>query len=341
MSEFNLDKINAKNFSYTDVMSAFKIQDYGELARIINEWIDDGLIAPIKKRGKTSFVPKIYSEYKKIPVKIDYSEYIPEIQKLHPKLKIAKYINNPDEFVKDREAILTLSEYLWDCSEMLEYEMSVNERSYQIWKDEKYLSSKHGKHICSWNELTPEYLNYYKTPEPFMYYDFRKNMKSNDSKINVLIIENKDTWYSIGKAIKLLDKHKLFNTEISVLVYGEGRKATKQNGISDFLREIISQDFNVLYIGDIDREGVCLLYECIEKNEVKIEPFTPLYKQMIKNAVLSDLKNTDDNRQRAYPEEFLQLFESHEQAVVTEVLKKNTRIPQEILNYQDYLNLLV
>lgn len=174
-----------------------------------------------------------------------------------------------------------------------------------------------------------------------MYYDFRKNKESNNSKINVLIVENKDPWYSIGKAIKLLDKHKLFNTEISILVYGEGRKATKRNRISDFLREIISQDFNVLYIGDIDIEGVRLLYECIEKNEVQIEPFTPLYKQMIKSAVLSDLKKTDDNRHRAYPEEFLQLFESNEQAVVTEVLKMNKRIPQEILNYQDYLNLLV
>lgn len=136
MSEFNLNKITEKNFSYTDVMSAFKIQDYGELARLINEWIDDGLIAPIKKRGKTSFVPSIYSEYKKLPVEIDYSEYIPEIQKLNPKLKIAKYIKNPGEFVKNREAILTLSEYLWDCSEKLEYKMSINERSYQIWKSE-------------------------------------------------------------------------------------------------------------------------------------------------------------------------------------------------------------
>lgn len=75
--------------------------------------------------------------------------------------------------------------------------MSVKERSFEIWGDEKFLESKGGKSILTFNMIDNEYLNFYYAPEPFFCIEIKKKKK--DSVL--LIIENKDTWYSVGRAL--------------------------------------------------------------------------------------------------------------------------------------------
>lgn len=333
----DINKIKTKNFTYLDVMEVFHISDYTVLKNMIDEWIEDKKITPVKKRGMTSFIPTIYSEYKKNNVKEDYTEHEKEIRKLHPDLNITRYLNNPKQFVDNQKEILKLSEYLWNNREDLRHLMSVKERSYDIWKDEKYMESAAGKQICTWNRLDKGYLNYFNTPESFFYVDFHENSPV----ITTLIIENKDTWYSLGKALKQSEKKTLCNIKINGILYGEGNKATKPEAVCRFMEDITDQPYRILYAGDIDIAGVDMLYRCINNNHAgSVKPCVELYKEMLKKVKLEDLMQTDDNRGLYYVEAFLDYFTYEEITIIKQVLDSNKRIPQEILNYNDYLKLV-
>ena len=88
--------------------------------------------------------------------------------------------------------------------------LSINERSLQIFGNEKFLASPDCKKILNQYGLSMGLFNVYSTPEPFIYYT-----KHNDSK-NALIVENKDTWYTMRKILMdtgkwIMDNSKLIN----------------------------------------------------------------------------------------------------------------------------------
>lgn len=78
-------------------------------------------------------------------------------------------------------------------SEELHTPLAKNERAYQIWNDEKILDNSLCKSMIKWNELE-KMLNYYLTLEPFFDY-----LHTKKEKMTMLIIENKDTWYTMRK----------------------------------------------------------------------------------------------------------------------------------------------
>jgi len=333
----DINKISSRRFTYQDVMSALSIKEYTELESVINEWIENEKIVPIKKSGKTSFIPCVYNEYKKMERIIDYSEYEKEIRTLHPDLAISRYLINPQKFRDNRKEILALSTYMWKDSNAFTRSMSVKERSYDIWKNEKFLESKSGNQICSWNHLGSKYLNYFYAPEPFFMIDLHENSEI----LTVLVIENKDTWYSLGKALKQSEKKTICNVKIDILIYGEGNKVTKQDAIEEFMEDFTTHPYSILYVGDIDVAGVNMLYNCRAKNSrVEVEPFVDLYKRMIAAAEPDKLKVTDDNRGLIYDESFLEYFSIEERSLIETVLKTNKRIPQEVLNYSNYQDMV-
>lgn len=330
---YNLNKIKTKRFTYKEIMECFNIDSYTELKDAVEEMIGKNEIKPIKSKGMTSFLPRVYCEYKKIDEKKDYAYLKDEIVLLHPNLNISRYLNNPAIYEEFQEQILKLSEFLWNKKESLTRQMSVKERSFEIWGDEKFLESKDGKSICSFNKLDNIKLNYYYAPEPF----FCTELKKKNNGATILIIENKDTWYSIGKALNNSENKLFYGTEINLLIYGEGNKATRNNAVTDFISAISDSIFKVYYAGDIDIAGVNMMYDCIKNNEVQIEPFLPLYRNMINAADVNKMNKTEDNRGTGYYAEFLSEFNQREQNVVKEILNNRKRIPQEILNYQDYI----
>ena len=335
----NINQIKSKRFTYLDVMQTLHIQEYTQLKSILDEWISQSKITPIKKHGMTSFVPRIYAEYKKIDEKIDYTEYEKEIKTLHPELAISRYLQNPKQYAENAEAISKVSDYLWTHPEALLRPMSIKERSYDIWKDEKFLERKEGRQICSWNQLDSQFLNYFYAPESFFCIDLHEC--SEKEQMTALVIENKDTWYSLGKALKKSIEKTLCGIKINILIYGEGNKVTKHNSIYEFMEDLTTQEYQVLYVGDIDVAGIHMLYGCILGNkECSVKPFISLYQRMLVDAKFIDLKATDDNRGLKYEQTFLEYFTQDESVLVKQVLDNNKRIPQEILNYSDYLEMV-
>lgn len=364
MKRIDLGKIKKTRFGYEEVLDIVPELSYEELQEALEELCRKGLIAPVKKSGKTSFVPQVFREYRKVAVKQDYSHLLPEIKGLHPSLSIDRYLKNPKEFQDSRKYVLELSELLWKEDACLAQWMSVKEKSYAIWGEEKFLESRMGRALLAFHHLDWEALHCYYAPEPFFCRVFQPEGKG-----DVLILENKDTWYSIGRALKENGTGRILGITPGILVYGEGNKITReQEGLTAFLQEMgysvpdskgydVSDtvdcggsgnedyevpDSRVYYAGDIDRAGVNIFCEARKKNPgLSMEPCLPLYQAMVHRALLKQElpEESGDGRSGSWDDSFLEYFSGESRVLVRKVLEENRRIPQEILNYQDYKNM--
>ena len=153
MKRADLSKIKRNRFGYEEILEQMPGLTYEELYDVLEELCEKQMIVPVKKSGKTSFLPQVYREYKKLAAKPDHSHLIPEIRSLHPSLSIDRYLSNPGEFEESREYILKLSSMLWQKDARLEQWMSVKEKSYAIWGDEKFLESRQGRSILAFHHL--------------------------------------------------------------------------------------------------------------------------------------------------------------------------------------------
>ena len=372
MKRIDLGKIKKTRFGYEEVLDIAPELSYEELHEALEELCREERIVPVKKSGKTSFVPQVFREYRKVAVKQDYSHLLPEIKGLHPSLSIDRYLKNPKEFQESGKYVRRLSELLWKEDACLAQWMSVKEKSYAVWGEEKFLESRQGRALLAFHHLDWESLHCYYAPEPFFCRVFQPEGKG-----DVLILENKDTWYSIGRALKESGTGQIFGIFPGLLVYGEGNKITReQEGLTAFLEEMgygvsgnmgcsgpdtadysVSDNVDcsvpdsvacnglgtrVYYAGDIDRAGVNIFCEARRQNPgLSMEPCLPLYRAMVQRALLEEElpEESGDGRSGSWDERFLEYFSGESRDLVRKVLEENRRIPQEILNYQDYKNM--
>jgi hypothetical protein len=208
--------------------------------------------------------------------------------------------------------------------------LSVNERSFQIFGNEKFLNSSDGKSLLSKYHISLNMLNIYKTPEPFIYY---VNPYTNCR--NALIIENKDTWYTMRNILK--ENGTICSFEIHALIYGEGRKI--QNSF-DYINEEDTKDIHDIltfyYLGDIDSSGIDILYKL--KSEYKaydIQPFEPGYEYLFKHR---DKKRKKEMKVSIRTSGIAcSLFDFLGDGARVEILNlcnADYIIPQELLNYE-------
>lgn len=212
------------------LMSMAGRMDYPEFAHLINRLIEEELLDPVKASGKNGRRPPLPNKFRIIKPKKDYTKALEEIKLLHPSFNHSKYARQPDMYIKHKQEIDALSKFLWEHEDLLQSPMSINERSFQIWGLEKLLKEKSViKTIFQFNDWDLSLLNYYETPEPFFEYNF-----SAAEEMNILIIENKDTWFTIRKIMREDGLNRLFR-DYHVLLYGEGKKIiSRDNRLEEY-----------------------------------------------------------------------------------------------------------
>ena len=151
-----LDRISNTTFRYKDILELDPDMSYQELHDLLEQWEAEGRICPVKRQGKTSFHPPVYQKYRKIRQAEDVSAYISEIRRLHMKMNLEGYRKNVSLYIEAKEDIDQLSEYLWKGKPIWSRTMSVKEKSFEIWKDEKFLESSKGRQILKFNGITLE-----------------------------------------------------------------------------------------------------------------------------------------------------------------------------------------
>ncbi|NLM21712.1 MAG: hypothetical protein GX207_08205 [Peptococcaceae bacterium] len=326
-----------KTITDIELQKLFHQPDYQAFYNLITELLTQGVLEPVKASGQNGRFPALFNKYRIKTPPTDYEAYHDQIRCLAPALNIAAYLQKPEYYLKHQDLLEGLSKYLWDQPSLLKQPMSRKERSFSIWGKEKMLDGHLPlvREVLRFNGLPEDFLNYYDTPEPFFDY-----VRERSAPMTILIVENKDTWFTLRKLMQETEKSNLAGTKIQVLIYGEGNKITKPGALTGYLKEMYGLDTplqaHILYFGDIDYEGIRLYYRTGKANsDLNILPFSRLYQKMIQLAAGRDLPCSPDTRQIEVDlQDFLNKIGLSPAGNKLEFLQRGRYIPQEILNYQ-------
>lgn len=325
-----------KFITETELQKISKQDDYLLFHHEIEELITNGFLSPVKSSGNNGRIPPLYNKYRIIRPPEDYTEYMESIRRLNPGLNIADYLKRPELYKKHRDILEGLSRYLWYEANLLDEPMSRKERSFSIWGREKLMDENFAlvREVLKFNGLSEDFLNFYDTPEPFFEY-----VHSYVQEMTVLILENKDTWFSFRKLMQSSGKNHIAGVAVNLLLYGEGNKITKKAALEEYAGGMLlkqeGQAIRFLYFGDLDREGTRLFFRTREVNPaLSIEPFVPLYRLMLNLAEGREMPASKDKRDvLANIDDFAGML-GVDSMILTKLLDEGRYIPQEIVNYQ-------
>jgi hypothetical protein len=239
--------------------------------------------------------------------------------------------------VRDREYVTALSSFLDTHQDLLAIPVSGNERSFQIWNQEKFLLLRGGKNILKNVGLTLSDINIYETSEPLAYYSHNKNVPQ-----NILIVENKDTFYSIRKfMISKNGRPIVFGIPTDTVIYGAGKGILRSyRDFAFVLEDYLTDDKNTLfYFGDMDYEGIHIYEDLYRRFEGlhKLQVFVPAYLKMLEKAEkAAQLPDSKENQNDNIADIFMSFFEKDAVEHMYKILRQGQYIPQEILNISDF-----
>lgn len=328
------------------------MDEYEILYDYICERINLGELYPVKRSGLNGKRPPLYKAYWEVEEEKDSSEFEEELNfRLSPKINNGYYKKHTDQYKKDRDAIIKLNDFLINNNDRLKKAESVNERSFEIWNYEKFIKGERdnkdknenrgrGKKILSNVGIKLSELNIYETPEPFVSYTYDRTVPQ-----NVLIIENKDTFYTIRKYMQETGKNEILGKKFGTVIYGAGKKV--KSSFKDFQytaeKYLADKQNNFYYFGDLDYEGIGIyegLYKVFREKNI-IEPFKDAYIKMYEKAEMIGLCNlpiTKENQNRNIDYIFSDYFDSEVWNKFEKILRMEKYIPQEIINVWDLDN---
>jgi hypothetical protein len=291
-----------------------------------------GELLEVRSSNTNGMNPPLYNKYKVLPLKEDNKNLIDEINySLHFSFNKSYYLNNIDIYIVDKQYIKALTNYFRENKLKLNTPMSINERSYDIWGEEKFLKDGGGKRILKNLGIIIEDLNVYTTPEPFVYFSANKSTEQ-----RVLILENKDTWYTLRKL--MLEGENIFIGEkIDTVIYGAGKGIEKS--LEDFeatAPKYLRSPIELLYWGDIDYEGIAIYERLVDRHSdlLNIKLFEGAYKLMLRLSKNRSLAMSKDNQNKNIKDSFFSELNAENIEEIKRILSSGLYIPQEIVNYE-------
>lgn len=319
--------------SVETLQRALGIHDYHEFHRVISALVAEGKLKATKGGKDTNGkIPPLAKKYRIIEEKEeDFCEdLIREIEMNFPlSFNRSYYKNHISQYREDREWVLKICAYHNRSDRPLSEEMSINERIYDIFRMEKLGTDSRLISILKKLNIDFKDLNCYKTPEPFIYFS-----KQEKRAHKILIVENKDTWYTMRKLMK--EGLGPFDT----IIYGEGKKIISSiEEIEVHQKQYFrNTESDYYYFGDLDDEGLNIFLKLKEKmNPVNIELWKDGYHAMIKAAndpmCWRKYKAQKSlNRDQIFT--VLSFFSHEELENIVYRFSENLYLPQEILNHR-------
>lgn len=309
---------------------------------IIRQLCAQKVLEPVKASGTNGRNPLLYNRYRKVAQGLEHEHRLNLIN-LHSLIRSGAYSKSPQAYAEDQRYLLALDAFLKDPHqrESLGDAISVNERSFQIFNDEKFLFSDRGRIFLQRIGRTLTDLSCYMTTEPFFYMDYRaKEKKLNldcypDSSYTALIVENKDTFYSIKRAWQVGNRS-IGGVPFDLLIYGEGRKIVGSFAFAQEIPDLVPETMRVYYFGDLDPEGLDIFGSLVAAFPlILIEPFTYCYQALLRLYRRdAPLRREKDQKLRAvYEETFLSFFTPELSQEIQVLIHSRKYIPQEGLSY--------
>lgn len=316
-----------KTITIDEIMENVSFESQRELYNIIQEYINNDILVPYGK-DVTYCSPSVHKKYK-IVIE-DNTEILKEMDELRL-LNMDHYKKNTQEFIEHKPYLIAMNKY-FATSMSSGIPLSLNERSLQIFKDEKFLASKIGGKIVANIGRTFDNFNIYRTPEIFMYY------RHHTTSGNVLVVENKDTWTTFKK--HLIKYNKILGKEFDAIIFGEGQKILSS---FQFINEAEFNSFNsksniFYYFGDIDSSGISIMYRFMENYEqYNIIPFMEGYDILFDNIDTYGHKKyhedkTEKEDTNITKEKIVKCFPNVDVDAIYDFCKESKIIPQEVVN---------
>ena len=313
------------------------IQDpYDVQYQYVMDLLSSGQVKPVKTSPGNGKKPALHTQYWLIEEKSDYSAWKDELlYRTDPHIQVDYYLHHLDVYDQDRRNVRRLSEYLQRNGGLPSFPISRNERSFEIWGEEKLLTGGAGRTILSRCKIDEVALSTYSTAEPFAYFASHRATPQ-----KILILENKDPFFGMRKF--LLDGNReILGEKIGTLIYGAGKRV-----VSSFREfEISAEPYmkeagnELLYFGDLDYEGI-LIYEALagaSAGSGVIRPFIPAYLSMLnKGDRAQTLPQSKEHQNQNNKGSFFSFFDEHTVGRMKNILESGRYIPQEILNAEDY-----
>lgn len=302
--------------------------NYMEFYAMVQALVEQSILRQVGgKKDTNGMVPPLQSRYRITRPEKDIPGESEEIMLLSPRLNLSGYLKDRERYRKERDILIPLSTFLKSSQEALQSPMSKNERAYSIWKNEKALDDSRYQSVMRYNEAEG-LLNFYRTPEPFFEY-----LCPVEKPRTILILENKDIWYTLRKLLILHpEKRRLFGLLLDGIIYGEGKKASRPKALEEYAAlSGLTPEF--WYCGDIDYEGFSIYDGVCQANPgLTIRLFSAGYHAMVEQG--SDIRHCPKKQERPNRlEEILQDCDPQDRERLCELLDHGYYIPQECLNY--------
>lgn len=263
---------------------------YPALAEVISGLVQANRLKPIKAQKTNGMNPPLYNGYHilKLPPSFSPEKQRKLLARYHPRLDLAYYLKHPEEYERDEYYLQALDGFLRtsekDPAGQEKRSITINERSFELFYDEKWLASNHGQTVLQAVGLSLTDLNCHPTYEPFFYYQVRA-FTDHDKRANIMIVENKDTFFSL-KSLFQAGIMSWDGINYDLLIYGEGRKILRS---LSFLGELFLEGSvppNVLchYFGDLDPEGILIWNELVQSYQpqgLTIVPLRLFYEELL------------------------------------------------------------
>lgn len=326
-----------KRVTLDQLENTHNISNYMELYAAVTALMREGKIKQVKASGTNGKKPALFKEYWLLEGKKDFSAYEEELSYLFVSMiSTDYYLHHLKQYVEDREWVLLLNQYLKTNRGAMDVPKSLNERSFDIWHREKFLKEEQGKKILKRCGITLEQLNVYETTEPLAYYTHTRTVPQ-----NMLILENKDTFYSMRKHL-LSGGTSIFGMEFGTVIYGAGKGIYRS--FQDFslcAEPYMKEKGNTLYyLGDIDYEGI-LIFETLAEQfagGVLVQPFVKGYLAMLKKAEeigVERLPKMKEGQNQNNGQRFYSYFPQESQEQMRQLLQRRYYVPQEIVSTED------
>lgn len=254
-------------------------------------------------------------------------------------LDFTYYVNNPIyqtelewEYIENIYSFLKIK----DSKEWA----SIEERSLELFYDEKYLTEKKetakGKYgILTRLGLSKDDLKMKKYGEMFIYW----NKGTTDIR-TVIILENHSTFFTYKRIAE--NEGSVFDLSPDILIYGGGNKIESSFSFIEEIADI--NNIKVFYFGDIDSEGFGIYTRLKERYpNIDIRLQKEAYTHLI-NICSKDYPKKSQTKNPYYLECFIK--EMDEQldlslrAKLAYIWNNNYRIPQELINYEYLLKVM-
>ena len=329
-----------KRISLSEIEQKHRKLTYQQLYAYILGQIAENRLSPVRASATNGKKPALYNSYWIVEKKPDYTGLMDELKfRICPQISTDYYLRHPDHYEKDRRWVLLLNEFLISHADWLKEPVSLNERSYMIWKREKFLQQEQGRKILRRCGLGTGALNYYETSEPLVYYISDREIPQ-----NLLILENKDPFYSMRMCLmENRSEGKILGQRIGTLIYGAGKGILRSFHDYSFCIEpfMNAAQNQILYFGDLDYEGIGIFEKLAENfhDEHEIIPFREAYIAMLEKAQMGrmeELPETKEKQNRTITGLFFSYFAEPEIGKMKKILQADRYIPQEILNIQDF-----